>query len=160
MFARRWPVGPRQQAVVAGSRTGRACSWALRERSRLLPGPEYPLRLPARLRGKDMATLTKADLSAAVGEEVGLRKRDAAELMDTLIETICARLEAGDPVMISSFGTFIVRDKVARMGRNPKTGEAARIPARRVVTFRASQVLRKRIAAGVTGALSDAHAGM
>ena len=107
-----------------------------------------------------MATVTKADLSAAVREEVGLRERDAAELMDTLIETICARLEAREPVMISGFGTFIVSDKVARMGRNPKTGEAARIPARRAVTFRASQVLRRRIAAGVVGALPDAHAGM
>ena len=160
MFAPQMRLGPRQQAVVAGSRAGRACSSALRERSRLLPGPKYPLRLPARLRGKDMATLTKADLSAAVREEVGLRGRDAAELMDTLIETICERLAAREPVMISGFGTFIVRDKVARMGRNPKTGEAARIPARRAVTFRASQVLKKRIAAGVAGALSDAHAGM
>ena len=157
MFARRGRLGPRQQAVVAGSRAGRACSSALRERSRLLPGPEYPLRLPARLRGKDMATLTKTDLSAAVREEVGLRERDAAELMDTLIEAICARLEAGEPVMISGFGTFIVREKSARMGRNPKTGEAVRIAPRRAVTFRASQVLKKRIAAGVVGALSDAR---
>ena len=62
-----------------------------------------------------------------------------------MIETICARLAVDEPVMISGGGTFTLRDKGARMGRNPKTGEAARIAPRRVVAFRASQVLRKRI---------------
>ena len=118
-----------------------------------MPGPEYPLRWPARLRGKDMATLTKADLSAAVREEVGLRERDAAELMDTLIEAIRERLAAREQVMISGFGTFTVRDKVARMGRNPRTGEEALISARRVVTFRASAKLKERINRAMVGAV-------
>ena len=104
-----------------------------------------------------MATVTRAGLSDAVQREIGLSHGEARELVDAMIETICERLAAREPVMISGFGTFIVRDKGARMGRNPKTGEAARIPARRAVTFRASQVLRKRIAAGVAGALSDAR---
>ena len=103
-----------------------------------------------------MSTVTRTGLSEAVQREVGLTHRNARELVDDVIETICARLEAGEPVMISGFGTFTVRDKVARMGRNPKTGEAARIAPRRVVAFRASQVLRKRIA-GAAGALSDAR---
>ena len=105
-----------------------------------------------------MATVTRAGLSDAVQREIGLSHGDARELVDAMIETICARLEAGEPVMISGFGTFTVREKSARMGRNPKTGEAARIAPRRAVTFRASQVLKKRIAAGVAGALSGAHA--
>ena len=92
-----------------------------------------------------MATLTRADLSATVREEVGLRKRDAAELVDTLIEAICVRLEAGEPVMISGFGTFDLRDKRKRIGRNPRTREEAAISARRVVAFRASPKLKERI---------------
>ena len=107
-----------------------------------------------------MATVTRAGLSDAVQGEVGLSHRDARELVDDMIETICARLAAGEPVVISGFGTFTVREKGARMGRNPKTGEAARIAPRRVVAFRASQVLRKRIAAGAAATLSDADTKM
>ncbi len=107
-----------------------------------------------------MATVTRAGLSDAVQREIGLSHGDARELVDAMIEAMCARLEVGEPVMISGFGTFIVRENSARMGRNPKTSEAVRIAPRRVVTFRASQVLKKRIEAGVAGALSDTHAGM
>ena len=94
-----------------------------------------------------MATVTRADLAAAVREETGLRKRDAAELVDALIEAICERLAAGEPVGISGFGSFSVRDKSERTGRNPRTGEEASITARRVVTFRASAKLKKRVTA-------------
>jgi len=103
-----------------------------------------------------MATVTRADLAAAVCEEASLRKRDAARLVDTLVEAICERLAAGEPVGISGFGTFSVRDKSERTGRNPRTGEEAPIAARRVVTFRASAKLRERIAAGMAGAAEGA----
>jgi len=103
-----------------------------------------------------MATVTRADLAAAVREEAGIRRRDAACLVDTLVEAICERLAAGEPVGISGFGTFDVRDKSERTGRNPRTGEEAPIAARRVVTFRASAKLRERIAAGMAGAAEGA----
>ena len=99
-----------------------------------------------------MATVTRADLAAAVCEEAGLRKRDAAELVDMLVEAICERLAAGEPVGISGFGTFELRDKSERVGRNPKTGEEAPVTARRVVTFRASAKLKTRVNAGMAGA--------
>ena len=99
-----------------------------------------------------MATVTRADLAAAVCEEAGLRKRDAAELVDALFEAISERLAAGEPVGISGFGAFALHDKQERVGRNPKTREETPIPARRVVTFRASAKLKKRVAAGMAGA--------
>ena len=76
-----------------------------------------------------MATVTRADLAAAVREEAGLRKREAADLVDTLFEAICERLVAGEPVGISGFGAFALRDKVERVGRNPKTREETPIVA-------------------------------
>ena len=103
-----------------------------------------------------MATVTRADLTEAVREEAGIRRRDAAELVDTLIEAICARLVAGERVGISGFGTFELRDKSERTGRNPRTGEEAPILARRVVSFRASAKLRKRVAAGMACAAEGA----
>ena len=103
-----------------------------------------------------MATVTRADLAAAVREEAGIRRRDAACLVDTLVEAICERLAAGEPVGISGFGTFDVRDKSERTGRNPRTGEEAPILARRVVSFRASAKLRKRVAAGMACAAEGA----
>ena len=105
-----------------------------------------------------MATVTRADLAAAVCEEAGLRKRDAAELVDMLVEAICERLAAGEPVGISGFGSFSVRDKRERTGRNPRTGEEAPIAARRVVTFRASAKLKARVTAAMAGAADGAQA--
>ena len=99
-----------------------------------------------------MATVTRAELAAAVREEAGLRKRDAAELVDALFEAIGERLAAGEPVGISGFGAFALRDKSERVGRNPRTGEEAPITARRVVTFRPSATLKKRVAAAMAGA--------
>ena len=101
-----------------------------------------------------MATVTRADLTDAVHREIGLPRRDSAALVDTVIETIAERLEAGEDVKISSFGRFTVRDKRLRVGRNPKTGEPASILPRRVVAFRASAILKQRIN-GVIGGGSD-----
>ena len=92
-----------------------------------------------------MATVTRRDLTEAVCDEVGLVHGDAAELVDGFIEAITERLSAGEEVKISSFGSFTVRDKGARMGRNPKTGEPAAILPRRVVVFRPSAKLKERI---------------
>ena len=95
-----------------------------------------------------MATVTPAHLTDAVHHDTGLPRRDAAQLVDLAIDAIAQRLSIGEQVMISGFGTFRVRDKRAREGRNPKTGEPAPIPARRVIVFRASQVLKMRIVEG------------
>ena len=103
-----------------------------------------------------MATVTRAGLREAVHQEIGLPGREAAELVDTVIEAIAERLAAGEPVKISGFGSFSVRDKGPRMGRNPKTGEAAEISARRVVVFRPSLTLKQRIDAGMSDAGDDA----
>ena len=98
-----------------------------------------------------MATVTRADLTDAVHKEIGLPRRDAAALVDTVIETIAERLETGEDVKKSSFGRFTVRDKGSRVGRNPKTGEAVPILPRRVVAFRASGVLKQRISDAMGG---------
>ena len=92
-----------------------------------------------------MATVTRADLARAVSEEAGWTQRDARAFVDAAIEAIAERLEAGEAVKISGFGSFSLRDKRGRLGRNPKTREAAAITPRRVVTFRASHVLKARI---------------
>ena len=99
-----------------------------------------------------MATVTRAGLARAVHQEIGLPQYEAAELVETVIETIAERLTAGEAVGISGFGSFRVRDKGPREGRNPKTGEPAAIPARRVVAFRPSAVLKERIAERMEGA--------
>ena len=78
-------------------------------------------------------------------------QRDAAVIVDAAIEAIAERPEAGEAVKISSFGSFRLRDKAARMGRNPKTREAAPITPRRVVTFRASDVLKAEIDEALSG---------
>ena len=98
-----------------------------------------------------MASVTRADLAQAVSEESGLTHREARALVDMLIEEIASRLEAGEGVKITGFGSFKLHDKAARTGRNPKTREAAAIAPRRVVTFRASQALKRRIAGGMSG---------
>ncbi len=93
-------------------------------------------------------TLTRADLAQAVFREVGLSKNESAELVESVIEHICAALERGETVKISSFGTFLVRQKSERIGRNPKTGEEVPITPRRVVSFRPSNTMKERVAAG------------
>ena len=103
-----------------------------------------------------MATVTRADLTEAVYNEIGLSRREAAQLVEEVVEMIAERLSAGETVKISSFGTFTVRDKGPRLGRNPRTGEAAPIEPRRVVVFRSSAMLRKRIDEGTAGKRRDA----
>ena len=91
------------------------------------------------------STLTRAQLSEAVYEEVGLSRNESSDLVESIINEISETLILGEPVKISSFGTFSVRQKDERQGRNPKTGEEVPIKPRRVLVFRASQVLKKRI---------------
>ena len=94
-------------------------------------------------------TLTRADLCDAVHEEGGLTRQDCAGLGDRTLELVVEALEEGDQVKLSGFGVFQVRAKNARMGRNPKTGEPAAIDPRRVIGFRASQVMKARIDAAL-----------
>ncbi len=93
-------------------------------------------------------TLTRMDLSEAVFREVGLSRNESADLVETVLELMSSALVRGEQVKISSFGTFSVRDKNARVGRNPKTGEEAPITPRRVLTFRPSHLMKERVAAG------------
>jgi integration host factor subunit alpha len=90
-------------------------------------------------------TITRADLSEAVYQEVGLSRNESAELVETVLDEIADNLITGDNVKISSFGSFVVREKGGRIGRNPKTGEEVPIEPRRVLVFRPSQVLKDRV---------------
>ena len=90
-------------------------------------------------------TLTKAELAEMLFERVGLNKREAKDMVETFFQEIRDALERGDSVKLSGFGNFQLRDKPQRPGRNPKTGEAIPISARRVVTFHASQKLKALI---------------
>ena len=90
-------------------------------------------------------TTTRSTLSEAVFKNVGLSRNESASLVDTVFSEILTSLIKGDDVKISSFGTFIVRNKKERIGRNPKTGEEVPITARSVVTFRASNVLKSKV---------------
>ena len=90
-------------------------------------------------------TTTRSTLSEAVFKNVGLSRNESANLVDSVFSEILTSLIKGDDVKISSFGTFIVREKKERIGRNPKTGEEVPITARSVVTFRASNVLKSKV---------------
>ncbi|MDC1524782.1 integration host factor subunit alpha [Planktomarina temperata] len=96
-------------------------------------------------------TLTRMDLSEAVFREVGLSRNESADLVESVLKHISDALVAGESVKISSFGTFGIRDKSARIGRNPKTGEEAPITPRRVLTFRPSHLMKGRVAKGNKG---------
>jgi len=90
-------------------------------------------------------TLTKAELAELLFERVGLNKREAKDMVEGFFEEIRQALERGEPVKLSGFGNFQLRDKPQRPGRNPKTGEEIPISARRVVTFHASQKLKAAV---------------
>lgn len=90
--------------------------------------------------------VTKADLADTLFNELGLNKREAKEFVELFFEKIRVALESGESVKLSGFGNFGVREKNPRPGRNPKTGEEIPISARRVVTFKASQKLKDRVA--------------
>ena len=93
-------------------------------------------------------TVTKMELANILFDELGLNKREAKEFVDLFFEEIRTALENGDNVKFSGFGNFFVRDKRQRPGRNPKTGEEIPVSARRVVTYKASQKVKDRVAGG------------
>ena len=93
-------------------------------------------------------TLTRMDLAESVFREVGLSRHESAQLVESVLGHISDALVRGEQVKISSFGTFSVRAKTARVGRNPKTGEEVPISPRRVLTFRPSHLMKDRVAAG------------
>ena len=90
-------------------------------------------------------TLTRADLTESVFQTVGLSRNESAQLVEDMLEEMCAALSRGEMVKLSSFGTFAVRQKQQRMGRNPKTGDEVPIEPRRVLVFRPSHVLKAMI---------------
>lgn len=90
-------------------------------------------------------TITKAMLAEVLFNEVGLNKREAKEFVESFFEEIVSSLINGRGVKLSGYGNFILRDKSPRMGRNPKTGEAAKVAERRVVIFRPGQKLKDRV---------------
>lgn len=94
-------------------------------------------------------TVTRAQLSEAVYQEVGLSRNESADLLELVLNEISAALARGESVKISSFGSFSLRSKGQRVGRNPKTGEEVPILPRRVLVFRASQLLKNRINDGL-----------
>ncbi|MBI3446172.1 MAG: integration host factor subunit alpha [Magnetospirillum sp.] len=94
-------------------------------------------------------TITRAQLSEAVYQEVGLSRNESADLLEAVLDQISGALAQGEAVKISSFGSFSVRSKGQRIGRNPKTGEEVPITPRRVLVFRPSQLLKKRINDGL-----------
>src|SRR6476619_5076268 len=105
----------------------------------------------ARLNNKDSdanGTLTRADLADVVHRKLGLSRAESASLVERVLHHMCHDLSTGQNVKISGFGTFVLRDKGERIGRNPKTGIEVPIAPRRVMTFRASQIMRDRIAKG------------
>jgi len=93
-------------------------------------------------------TLTRSDLSEAIYREIGLSRNESSEMVETILSRVVEALIRGESVKISSFGTFAVREKGARMGRNPKTGEEVPIEPRRVLVFRPSHILKERVNAG------------
>lgn len=95
-------------------------------------------------------TMTRMDLTEAVFREVGLSRNESAALVERVLAEISDALVRGETVKISTFGTFSVRDKGPRIGRNPKTGEEVPIHPRRVLTFRPSHLMKERVASGNT----------
>lgn len=93
-------------------------------------------------------TLTRIELSEAVYREVGLSRNESAELVETVLNHISNALIKGEQVKISAFGTFSTRNKKQRIGRNPKTGTEIPITSRRVISFKASQIMKEKVAAG------------
>lgn len=92
-----------------------------------------------------MKTVTRINITEAIYEKIGLSRKDSGDVLDLVIEEIKSELVGGKDVKISSFGTFGLRNKKARIGRNPKTGEEAGITPRTVISFKPSQILRKAV---------------
>ena len=100
------------------------------------------------VRKPSVGTLTRADLADIVHREIGLSRAESAGIVERILHHMCHALAEGQNVKISGFGSFILRDKGERVGRNPKTGVEVPITPRRVMTFRASQKLKDRISQG------------
>ncbi len=101
--------------------------------------------------------MTKADIVEALYEKIGFSKKEAADLVELVFDTLKTTLANGQKIKISGFGNFVVREKRSRVGRNPQTGESIEISARRVLTFRPSQVLRAEVNGGVVGEGAHLH---
>jgi integration host factor subunit alpha len=95
---------------------------------------------------RSVGTLTRADLAETINRRMGLSRAESLELVESILEKMSNALVAGENVKVSGFGTFVLRDKRERVGRNPKTGVEVPITPRRVMTFRASQLLKEKIA--------------
>lgn len=95
---------------------------------------------------RSTSTLTRADLADAINRKMGFSRAESLDLVEDILEKMCSALAEGENVKISGFGTFLLRDKAERVGRNPKTGVEVPITPRRVLTFRASQMLKEQIA--------------
>lgn len=102
--------------------------------------------------------MTKADLVEAIHGKVGFSKKESSDIVEIVFDTIKETLERGEKIKISGFGNFEVRDKRARVGRNPQTGDVIEISARRVLTFKPSQVL-KNVLNGGTADPSESDGG-
>ena len=101
------------------------------------------------------STFTRAQLSEAVYQEVGLSRNESADLVESILSEICDSLVEGEVVKVSSFGSFSVRQKSGRMGRNPKTGEEVPISPRRVLVFRPSHVLKEQVNQSLTSSTDE-----
>ena len=100
-------------------------------------------------------TLTRADLAEAVFKKVGLPRNESAEIVELVLREIVSSLESGEQVKLSSFGSFGIREKGERIGRNPKTGQEVPITPRRVLVFRASNIMKQRINDSMSGGNSQ-----
>lgn|SRR5512139_3951165 len=97
---------------------------------------------------RSMQTLTRADLAESINRKLGFSRSESLAMVEAILSHMTDAMERGENVKISGFGTFLLRDKAQRIGRNPKTGVEVPITPRRVLTFRASQMLKDRIAKG------------
>lgn len=97
---------------------------------------------------RSVGTLTRADLAEAINRKMGFSRAESLDLVESILEHMCEAMAKGENVKISGFGSFVLRDKKERIGRNPKTGIEVPITPRRVMTFRASQLLKDKIAKG------------
>ena len=97
---------------------------------------------------RSVGTLTRADLAETINRKMGLSRSESLDLVELILDHMCDALAKGENVKVSGFGSFVLRDKNERIGRNPKSGVEVPISPRRVMTFRASQLLIERIAQG------------
>lgn len=95
---------------------------------------------------RSMSTLTRADIAEAMNRKLGLSRSESLGMVESILDLMSDALASGENVKISGFGTFLLRDKSERIGRNPKTGVEVPITSRRVLTFRSSQMLKERVA--------------